>query len=121
MPSFIVKHAQALVSISPKDHSFVVESHFKEIFTLLDELRIKTNVMQNSAVSFSFCTDFDIDKVNSLKDRLSLNYDVKYNDRCELITVRYFEQETIDKLVDGREILLEQRTRTSAQLVVKQD
>ena len=119
VPSFIVKKNQALVSISPKDHSFVAENHFIEIFTVLNELRIKTNVMQNSAISFSFCTDFDEDKIMDLKNRLSNGFDLLYNEDCELITVRQFNDDTINMLVNERQILLEQRTRTSAQLVVK--
>ncbi|MDP6909797.1 MAG: aspartate kinase, partial [Flavobacteriales bacterium] len=59
VPSYIIKKNQTLVSIAPTDHSFVVEGHFKEIFSLLDELHIKGNAMQNSAVSFSFSTDSD--------------------------------------------------------------
>jgi len=119
IPSYIVKKNQVLVSITPSDHSFVVECHFKEIFSLLDKLRIRANVMQNSAVSFSFCTEYDESKIEALKTGLGTTYQVKYNDGCELITIRYYEEETINKLVGNRQILLEQRTRTSAQLVVK--
>jgi aspartate kinase len=118
VPTFIVKKNQALVSISPKDHSFVVENHFIEIFTALNSLRIKSHVMQNSAISFSFCTDLVEGKIEELRKRLGLGFDILYNDGCELITVRHFDEPTINKLVAGREVLLEQRTRTSAQLVV---
>ncbi|MGB0368942.1 MAG: aspartate kinase [Flavobacteriales bacterium] len=118
VPSFIVKQNQALVSISPTDHSFVAENHFIEVFSVLNELRIKSNVMQNSAISFSFCMDFDESKLKQLSNQLGAEFEVKYNEGCELITVRHFNEETISKLVNGRQILLEQRTRTSAQLVV---
>jgi aspartate kinase len=119
VPSFIKKHNQALVSISPKDHSFVAENHFVEIFTVLNELGVKSNVMQNSAISFSFCTDMNADKISELTNRLGTDFEIKYNKGCELITVRHFDEQTIDKLVADRVILLEQRTRTSAQLVVQ--
>jgi aspartate kinase len=118
VPTFVVKKNQALVSISPKDHSFVAENHFIEIFTTLNDLRIKSHVMQNSAISFSFCTDQVEGKMEDLRNRLGADFDILYNDGCELITVRYFDETTINKLVANREILLEQRTRTSAQMVV---
>lgn len=118
-PSFISKKNQCLISISPKDHSFVVENHLMEIFGALHELRIKTNVMQNSAISFSICADFDEEKLARLKEKLADEFDLRYNDNCELITVRYFQESTIEELTKGKDVLLEQRTRTSAQLVVK--
>jgi aspartate kinase len=118
-PSFISKKNQCLISISPKDHSFVVENHLMEIFGALHQLRIKSNVMQNSAISFSVCADHDEEKLGLLEERLSAEFDLKYNADCELLTVRHFKEETIDELTDRKEILLEQRTRTSAQLVVK--
>lgn len=117
-PSFISKKNQCLISISPKDNSFVVENHLMEIFGALHELRIKTNVMQNSAISFSICADFDEEKLARLKEKLADQFDIRYNDNCELITVRHFQESTIEDLTNGKDVLLEQRTRTSAQLVV---
>ena len=67
----------------------------------------------------SFCTDMNANKISELTNRLGTDFEVKYNKDCELITVRHFDEQTIDKLVENRVILLEQRTRTSAQLVVK--
>ena len=119
-PSYISKKNQCLISISPKDHSFVVENHLMEIFGALHELRIKTNVMQNSAISFSMCADFDQEKLDELKKKLATQFEIRYNDNCELITVRHFKESTIEELTKGKDVLLEQRTRTSAQLVVKQ-
>ncbi len=118
-PSFIVKRNQTLISISPKDHSFVVENHLMEIFGAMHQLRIKSNVMQNSAISFSVCADHDQPKLDELDSRLKGQFEIKYNNDCELITVRHFTESTIQELTAGKEILLEQRTRTSAQLVVK--
>lgn len=118
-PSFISKQNQCLVSISPKDHSFVVENHLMEIFGALHELGIKANVMQNSAISFSVCADHDQPKLDELESRLSHQFELKYNNDCELITVRHFTESTIQALTAEKDILLEQRTRTSAQLVVK--
>lgn len=116
--TFIVKKNQVLISIAPKDHSFVVENHLTEIFEALHKLRIRCNVMQNSAISFSVCADYDEEKLNQLHRNLNADFEIRINQNCELITVRHFTDEVIDKLVNNRPVLLEQRTRTSAQLVV---
>ena len=53
IPSFIFKVNQVLISISPKDFSFIAEDNFSDIFNLFSEKQVKVNVMQNSAISFS--------------------------------------------------------------------
>lgn len=120
VPSFIVREAQALVSITPSDYSFVIESHLEVIFSELNRLRVRMNVMQNSAVSFSFATDTRVEQLQALHDALHPTFNVKWNSGLSLITIRHYDADTISRLVDGREVLLEQRTRTSVQFVVRQ-
>jgi len=120
VPSYIVRHGQSLVSITPSDYSFVVESHLEVIFSGLNRLRVRMNVMQNSAVSFSFATDADDTRLQQLHDTLHPAFHVRWNSGLELITIRHYDATTIKNLVNGREVLLEQRTRTSVQFVVRQ-
>lgn len=117
--SIIVKDGQALVSLSPRDHSFVAESHLEEIFQALNALRIKINVMQNSALSLSLCTDADEQKLNALRQKLGGDYHIRWNIGLQLTAIRPFNQETVDRTVLGREVLLDQRTRTTAQFVTR--
>jgi aspartate kinase len=121
VPSFIIRQSQALVSITPSDYSFVVESHLEVIFSSLNRLRVRLNVMQNSAVSFSFATDAEASQLALLHDVLHPAFSVRWNDGLELITIRHYDAETIARLVGGREVLLEQRTRTSVQFVVRKN
>ena len=118
IPSYISKPDQALVSISPKDFSFVAEEGLHTIFGLLAHMGISINMMQNSAISFSICIDDDPEKLNRLFTALAGDFSVKYNTGLELITIRYYKKKTIDKIVDKRPILLEQRSRLTVQLVV---
>ena len=118
IPSFISKPDQALLSISPKDFSFVAEDGLHTIFGLLAHMGISINMMQNSAISFSICIDDEPEKLNRLFTALSGEFSVKYNRGLELITIRYYKKKTIDKIVDKRPILLEQRSRLTVQLVV---
>src|SRR5690606_6839632 len=52
VPSFIFKINQALISILPKDFSFILEDNLSLIFNLFHEHKVKINMMHNSAVSF---------------------------------------------------------------------
>ena len=57
VPSFILKPNQLLVSITPRDLSFVVEENLRDIFRLFAEHRVRIDLMQNSAVAFSVVVD----------------------------------------------------------------
>ncbi len=118
-PSFIVKTNQVLVSLTPKDYSFVTEAHFTGIYTVLSDIRMKANCAQNSAVNFSFSTNNDGAKLQQLQERLSEEYFVGLVEDAELVTVRYYDDETISRTTEGKKVLLDHRTATSAQLVVK--
>jgi aspartate kinase len=119
-PSYIFKYNQVLVSIFPKDFSFIAEQRLAQIFTDFAGYGVKINLMQNSAISFSVCFDRDKTKTPALLRRLKKNYNVKYNEDMELITIRHYDNVSIDDLVRGREVMLEQKSRTTLQLVVRQ-
>jgi aspartate kinase len=120
VPSFIVKPDQVLVSLTPKDYSFVTEAHFTHIYSVLRDIRMKANCAQNSAVSFSFSTNHDPEKLKQLEQRLSSEYHIGLETGAELVTIRYYDDETIARTTQGMTVLLDHRTTTSAQLVVKE-
>ena len=119
VPSFIFKVEQVLISISPKDFSFIGEDNFSDIFNLFSERQVKVNVMQNSAISFSVSVDNDVRKLPNLITTLQEKYRVLYNDGLELITIRYYDQATIDRVTIDKVVLLEVKSRYTVQLVVK--
>lgn len=118
-PSFIVKPNQVLVSLTPKDYSFVTEAHFTEIYSVLSDIRMKANCAQNSALHFSFSTNNDEVKLKELQKRLEAEYFIELVENAELVTIRYYDDETIARTTQGMQVLLDHRTATSAQLVVK--
>lgn len=120
IPSYIFKFNQVLASIFPKDFSFIAEQKLARIFADFAKLGVKINLMQNSAISFSVCFDRDKTKTPALLRQLKKNFNVKYNEDMELITIRHYENVHIDDLVRGREVMMEQKSRTTLQLVVKQ-
>jgi aspartate kinase len=119
VPSCIIKEDQVLISISSRDFSFIAEDKLHTIFGLFSTHRCGINLMQNSAISFSVCVD-DNPRLKGLIASLQEEFMVKYNDGLRLITIRHYDKATIRKLTAGKEILLEQRSRVTVQMVVKQ-
>lgn len=121
VPCFIFKTNQILFSISAKDFSFIAEENLSRIFSLFARHRMKINLMQNSAISFSVCADNDPMKVPGLYEELASEFKVLYNEHLRLITIRHYFPSTIDQLTKGKTILLEQRSRQTAQIVIKEN
>lgn len=119
LPCFIFKVNQVLISISPKDFSFIVEENFSAIYKLFAEKQVKINMMQNSAISFSVCIDNDAQKLPDLIKTLQKDYRVLYNENLELITIRYYDQATIDRVTIDKKVLLEVKSRYTVQLVAQ--
>ncbi len=119
IPSFIFKLDQVLFSITPKDFSFIVEENLSDIFETLSKSGIKINLMQNSALSFSFAVDqnkINIDHVLTLfKDK----YEVKFNANLELITIRHYDEATITKMIHNKTVLIEQKTRQTVRFLAR--
>ncbi len=119
VPSFIVKKDQVLFSIRPTDFSFIAEENLSEIFNRLASAGIKINVMQNSALSFSILLDQKKADPELIKSILGEHYKVWYNDELELVTIRHYDQKTIDLVARGKTVILEQRTRQTIRLILK--
>jgi aspartate kinase len=119
IPCFIFKVNQVLISISPRDFSFIVEENMSSIFAVLSKHRVKINTMQNSAINLSLCVDSDDKRLPGLIEELGKSYRVLYNDKLELVTIRYYDQATLDRVTVGKTILLEVKSRYTAQLVMK--
>lgn len=119
IPSYIFKFDQVLFSFTPKDFSFIVEENLSVIFGKLSAMNVKINLMQNSALSFSILTDQKKLKKVELLSLFQDDYEVKYNEDLSLVTIRHYDEETINQVTVGKEIILQQRTRHTARFVLK--
>lgn len=119
VPSFIFKINQVLVSVTPKDFSFIMEDHLSEIFSRFSKLGIRINLMQNSAINFSVCVDWDDRRIKALIESLQETYTVKYNTGLELVTIRHWDDPTVLRVTSGKEILVDQRTKVTARMVMR--
>ena len=119
VPSYIVKENQILISVSDKNLSFIVEEHLSSIFSLFATYAVRVNMMQNSAVSFSFCVDYDAHKIPELIIALKENFSVQFNEHLSMYTIRHYDEKSIDTILKNRTLLLEQKSRQTIHLVVK--
>ncbi len=120
IPCFIVKKDQVLMKLSSLDFSFIVEDRIGDLFKLLHDYRMKVDLIQNSAISFSVCVDNKFGRLAELLERLEQNFKVVCHENVSLYTIRHFNNEAIESLENGREVLLEQRGKETIQLVVKE-
>ena len=118
-PSYIFKDQQALISISAIDFSFIVEENLSDIFSVFAKHKMKINLMQNSAITFSVCMDDNPEKIHALVDDLRKDFKVLYNENLKLLTIRHYDDAIIEKLTKGKLILVEQRSRHTLQVVMK--
>ncbi len=118
-PIYIDKDDQLLLTLTPRDFSFIVEEKLSEIFGKLAKYRLKLNLMQNSAISFSFCIDHNEAILENFLCELKEEYKILYNKNMRLITIRHYNEETIHSLIDDKDVLVEQRSRLTARFVIR--
>jgi len=120
IPVYIRKEDQILISILPKDFSFVMGDNLSRIFHLFMMNGIKVNLVEASAVSIDVCLDDERPKVDALINDLKSDFSAVYNENVEVLSVRHYTPESLARITRGREILLEQRTRSTVRYVVRQ-
>ncbi|MDF1570762.1 MAG: aspartate kinase [Bacteroidales bacterium] len=119
VPSFIFKMDQVLIRISPHDFSFIAEDNLEIIYGILHKHGLKINLQQTSAVSFQVIVNNDKRKVRQVVDELEEHFKVSYETGLELVTIRYFDDDTIRRVMINKTLLLEQRGVQNIQLVVR--
>lgn len=117
-PIYINKRNQVLLSLTPRDFSFIAEERLSKIFGVLASYRLKSSLVQTAAISFSLCVDYNEVNFQRMIDELKDEYEVLYNTDVELITIRHYTKEIVDKLVGERLVYVEQRNRLTARFVV---
>lgn len=119
VPCFILKQDQILVSISALDFSFMVEYNLSDIFKILHDNRLKVNLIQNSAISFSVCIEDKFNNFDYFLTELKSKYKVTYVKNVSLYTIRHTTEKAIDEIEQKGEVFLKQATKGTVQLVMK--
>ncbi|MFM7431720.1 MAG: aspartate kinase, partial [Flammeovirgaceae bacterium] len=110
---------QVLISIAARDFSFIAEENLSSIFSAFASLGVKINLMQNSAISFSFCVDYRENKIMKLIEMLSQQFEVYFNTNLTLITIKNYDSKTSAEFKNIAGLILEQSSRSTLQVLVK--
>ena len=119
IPCFIVKKNQVLISLSSLDFSYIVEENISDIFNLLHLYKMKVDVIQNSAISFSVCVDNIYNNLEDLLQHLKAKFKVICHEKVSLYTIRHYNEKAIAQIETGKMVLLKQLTQETVQLVTK--
>jgi aspartate kinase len=119
-PCFIIKKNQLLLSLSSLDFSFMMEDHMSEIFALFAEYKIKVNLIQNSAISFSVCIEDKYGNFELLKNSLAKKFKISFNENVSLYTVRHYDDEASQIVEKNKTILLKQISEGTLQVITKE-
>lgn len=117
-PIKVLKENQILLSIQTRDFSFIGEKHLQKIFEVFASSRIRMNLMQNGAISFSCCVDAN-DRIHEVVDALHFEFKVLLNEGLELFTIRHYNDSIISEIIGEKKILLEQKSRHTIQFVLQ--
>ena len=118
VPSFIVKDNQMLVTIRPRDYSFMNEQNLGILFAMLNELNIHANMIQTSALDLSICIDANDRKLQQLIASLEQSFIIRYNIGLQLFTIRHYQPGIENDFIKGKKVFVEQRSRSTLQLVI---
>jgi len=118
-PCFILKNEQILVSISALDFSFMVEHNLSDIFKILHDCKLKVNLIQNSALSFSVCLEDKFNNFDAFLSKITLKYNVTFVANVSLYTIRHASQKAVDLVAEKGQVLLKQSTKGTVQLIMQ--
>ncbi|MGN6248998.1 MAG: aspartate kinase [Ginsengibacter sp.] len=118
-PVIVYKRNQVLVNLQSTDFSFVEGKPALFLNELLERVRLKPNLTQNTAITLMVCVDDIAEKVERLALIASEMFDVQVQKNLELLTIRHYTPEIIESLSGKRNIILEQKTKETIQLLME--
>lgn len=118
-PIIVLKRNQVLLTLTSKDYAFITEDKISDIYETFHRLKVKINLMQNGAITFSCCIDHNPEKIELLIKALHNDFKISYNEALELLTVRYYQDGLLEELSNHHTVLLEQRSKVTVQRLLK--
>lgn len=114
-PIIVVKQNQVLITLHSQDFSFVGEEPMSFLYSLFSEVKIKPNLIQTGAISVQLCFDDKTEKIDELASKASSIFSVQVQKQLTLVTIRNYNKEIIEKLLSGKQALLQQKTPSTLQ------
>ena len=119
LPILIYKRNQVLLIIRSKDFSFVMEEKFAVIFALLDRFRIKTHLINNSAVDLGLCIDSSWHIDSLIKALEAEDFEVELHDNVGLLTIRNYNDDLYLRYVKQQNHIVRQVNPESVRVVLR--
>ena len=119
LPILIYKKDLVLLIIRSKDFSFVMEEKFAVIFSLLDRYRIKTHLINNSAVDLGLCIDSSWHVESLIKALEAENFEVEIHDNVGLLTIRNYNDDLYNRYVKQQNHIVRQVNPESVRVVLR--
>ena len=117
VPCYIFKNNMIFIKIFSLDFSFAIDENLSHIFKKIDECKMKVDVIQNSAISFSICLNDKYDQIDNLLKNLQEKFKIEVFKNTSLYTIRHFDEKSIEVVSKGKKLLLEQRTEKTVKLI----
>ena len=117
VPCYIFKNNMIFIKIFSLDFSFAIDENLSHIFKKIDECKMKVDVIQNSAISFSICLNDKYDQIDNLLKNLKEKFKIEVFKNTSLYTIRHFDEKSIELVSKGKKLLLEQRTEKTVKLI----
>ena len=117
VPCYIFKNKMIFIKIFSLDFSFAIDENLSHIFKKIDECKMKVDVIQNSAISFSICLNDKYDQIDNLLKNLKEKFKIEVFKNTSLYTIRHFDEKSIEVVSKGKKLLLEQRTEKTVKLI----
>ena len=98
-----------------------MEENISEIFALFHQFKLKVNLIQNSAISFSVCVEDKFDNFNDLNAILSKKFKVDFVENVTLYTIRHFDEKAAHTVEENKTVILKQVSRETMQIITKEN
>ena len=118
-PIIVRKKNQVLIRFKSKDFSFVEDKPVQELHDLYSRLKMKPNLSQHTAISLLCCFDGHSEKIDRLASDASEIFDVEVEKDLTLLTVRHYDEATINNITKDKQIVLEQKTPETIQVLMR--
>ncbi|MEN9571545.1 MAG: hypothetical protein RL172_2776 [Bacteroidota bacterium] len=120
-PIIVLKQKQVLLHLRSKDYSFVEDTLVGKLHHLLNELKVRTNLSQNGAISLLCCLDDRADKIEKLALAASEYFEVQVQKNLTLLTIRHYTSDVIQQLTADKTTVLMQQTTDTIQVLMQDE
>lgn len=118
-PIVVYKRNQAMITLESKDFSFVEGKPVKKLYEIFNKIKVKPNLTQNAAISLYVCMDDIPGNIDEIALQASEIFNVQVEKNLTLLTIRHYTGEFLNKLTEGKIIVLQQKTIDTIQILMR--